>query len=566
MFRSCRKSLIAVTMALAVAIGVLGSAGSAAAGVDRPSQVSGVRVAPVPSVAWTDCIDVPGVDVTGFQCADVEVPLDYDAPSGASISLALIRLPAQDPVNRLGSLFVNPGGPGGSGVDYVRGAGKFFPGELRRGYDLIGFDPRGIGASTPLRCFDTMDEAFEALPPFAFPVTPAEERIQAQADQRLSAACATRGGPIKDHMSTANVARDLDLLRQAVGDQLLNFLGFSYGSYLGVTYANMFPATVGALVVDGVLDPIAWSTGSGTQARTQPFSTRLRSDEGAQATLRQFFKLCDAAPAGCDFAGDSRRRYEKLADRLLVAPVVLTDQMGEFTVTYADLVGNTLGSMYFAGAWPSLAEFLVEVENASSAAAVRQSLVDLRSALGLAEEPEPEYQNYVEGFPGVACSETDNPLTFAAWPTAAAKAEARYSYFGRLWTWASSICQPWPAQDADRYTGPWNRRTVTPVLVVGNYYDPATRYDGAVTASRLLPNSRLLSYAGWGHTAFMGGNACIDDAVVSYLTTTTLPRRGTVCQPDGSPFDAAVGDRRSIPSPVMVPTLPEPVRRAITRH
>lgn len=512
--------------------------------------------APTPVLQWTDCAD-------GLQCATARVPLDYDRPTGSMISLALVRLPSTDPAQRRGSLFLNPGGPGGSGVDAVIGQAPFFPAELRSAYDIIGFDPRGISRSTPVRCFNTVEEAVSGLPPFAFPVTAAEEQVQQASDWVLSDACAGRSGAILDHMSTANVARDLDLLRKSVGDQRLNFLGLSYGSYIGLTYANLFPRTVGALVIDGVLDPIAWSTGRGDQALTQPFSTRLRSDQGAIATLGEFFRLCDEAAADCAFSGGARTRFDALAQRLLAEPVEVEDELGVFVFGYADLVANTLGVLYAAEAWPSFAAFLRQLEAAASAGALRESAAAFRAALGTIADP-PEYDNFVEGFPAVGCSDTDNPLEYSAWPAAAAAADARYQYFGSPWTWASSVCQPWPGQDSDRYTGPWNARTATSVLVVGNYYDPATRYQGAVTAARLLPNSRLLSYAGWGHTASFSGNACVNDAIVGYLVTTVPPPRGTVCQPTGSPFQPADADARvAAVQPLLVPTLPESLRQAI---
>jgi pimeloyl-ACP methyl ester carboxylesterase len=203
------------------------------------------------------------------------VPLDYDRPKGKQITLALTRLPAADPGRRIGSLFINPGGPGGSGVEFVQGAGPFlYSDEVRARFDLVGFDPRGIIGSTPLRCYDTLDETLaDFSTPFQFPVTREEERIWIRSDRAIARACAEHGGPILNHMSTASVARDMDLLRRAVGDAKLTYAGYSYGSYLGSTYANLFPGKVRALVVDGVLDPVAWSTGRGNQARTLPFST-----------------------------------------------------------------------------------------------------------------------------------------------------------------------------------------------------------------------------------------------------------------------------------------------------
>jgi pimeloyl-ACP methyl ester carboxylesterase len=217
---------------------------------------SGTGSAAVPELDWGSGA-AEGEGLEAFQCATAVVPLDYDRPKGRQITVALARLPASDPGRRIGSLFLNPGGPGGSGVDMVLQGGPFlFSDEVRARFDLVGFDPRGIMRSTPLRCYETLDEALaDWLTPFPFPVTREEERIWVRSDRAVARACAERGGPILDHMSTANVARDMDLLRRAVGDAKLSYVGYSYGSYLGATYANLFPGKVRALVVDGVLDP-----------------------------------------------------------------------------------------------------------------------------------------------------------------------------------------------------------------------------------------------------------------------------------------------------------------------
>jgi pimeloyl-ACP methyl ester carboxylesterase len=520
------RRVLLILVAAATAAGLLATPTAVAAPTAAPAITA---AAAVPSLHWTDCGD-------GFQCATARVPLDYDRPHGTRISLALIRLPAGDPARRIGSIFINPGGPGGSGVDVVRDAGRFlYSDEVRARFDLVGFDPRGIIRSTPLRCFETFDQAVAVLPPMAFPVTRAEERVWIRSDRALASACARRGGAILDHMATADVARDMDLLRRAVGDDKLNYVGYSYGSYLGATYANLFPNKVRALVVDGVLDPIAWATGRGDQARTLPFSTRLRSDQGALATLNEFFRLCDAGAANCAFSqGSPRHRFAELAERLREEPVQLPDgQGGTFPFTYADLVATTLGAMYDPPSWPDLAVFLQQLWDLAQPDAAAATLRTLRARLGGFQQE--DYPNFVEGFPGVACSETDNPANVGAWSRAARTSDQRFRYFGRLWTWISSICQPWPGWDADRYDGPWTRRTSNPVLVVGNRFDPATRYQGAVTLANLLPRSRLLTLDGWGHTSLFA-SACIDAHVNAYLLTAQVPPRGTVCQPDMVPF------------------------------
>jgi pimeloyl-ACP methyl ester carboxylesterase/putative sterol carrier protein len=302
---------------------------------------------------------------------------------------------------------------------------------VRARFDLVGFDPRGVARSTPLQCFDTTDDALATLAPFAFPVTRPEERVWVQADRTYARACAERGGPILDHMSTANVARDLDLLRRAVGDAKMTYIGYSHGTAIGSTYANMFPDKVRAVVIDGVIDPVSYTTGRGDQARTLPSDARLRSEQGAYDTLQAFLRLCDAGGPNCAFSGGNpKRRYDRLARRLLAEPAQLPDdQGGTAPFTYADLVNTTLGVLYDASAWPPFAEFLQELDTLTSPARAAASLRSLRQRLGLgARAP---YEQVLEGFAGVWCLDPVNPDHASAWARAARRADRRDPYFGR---------------------------------------------------------------------------------------------------------------------------------------
>src|SRR5690242_6889093 len=183
------------------------------------------------SIAWTSCHQDTGLP---FECARVRVPLDYSDPQGPTISLAVVRLPATDQAHKIGSLFINPGGPGGSGVNFALGAAPYlYGGTIQDRFDIVGWDPRGIIRSTPLRCFDSRSQWGPALAPFAFPLTRTQERRWRKADLYLVHACEDRAGPILDHMATADAARDLDRLRAAVGDDQLTYFGVSYGSFLG---------------------------------------------------------------------------------------------------------------------------------------------------------------------------------------------------------------------------------------------------------------------------------------------------------------------------------------------
>ena len=516
------RALVALSAVVFIAVGT----GAGQAGAAPPGKSN---------LQWNKCFG----DLGPFECTTVQVPLDYDEAIG-TISIALVRLPASDPAHRIGSLFLNPGGPGGSGVNFTIFAGpSLFTPEVRARFDLVGFDPRGIARSTALRCFGTTRQWDPIFVPFPFPLTAAEEEQWMAGELYFDDACAQRGGRIIDHMSTANVARDMDVLREAVGDAKLTYYGTSYGSFLGQVYANMFPNNFRALVIDGVLDPIAWVNTGGAI----PFSTRLRSDDGAMKTLNEFFRLCDeGGEENCAFAPDSADRYKAMADKLLEdGPVTITFPDGSTDVlTYSILIGETLGPMYDSLGWEDFDDFLAFLEGqvVDTAAATefggRFNLTPWRPGY-ISKRGFPTYPNFVEGFPAVACADSDNPDSYAAWSAAAKEAGNEFGYFGPLWTWVTSICAQWPGADQDRYTGPFNKATQAPVLVVGNYFDPATRYEGALKADELLPNDALLTVNGWGHTSLFL-SACADAAIGRYLIDVTTPAPGTVCDQDHVPF------------------------------
>lgn len=490
----------------------------------------------------------PELGLPTYQCTTVQVPLDHDDARGGTISISMVRLPALDPEQRIGSLFLNPGGPGGSGVEFaVFGAPFLYSPDLRSKFDVIGFDPRGIGRSTALKCFGNVKQAnqfFADYPVVAFPKNITEAESVAAHEEELSDRCDQRGNKVLGHMSTANVARDLDLLRKAVGDEQLTYAGYSYGSYLGVTYANLFPERVRALIVDGVLNPVDWSTGDPGE-ENQPFSSRLRSNIGAQETLEEFFRLCDAAgPPACAFAPDSAVRYAAIADHLLEnEPVIVTVPAGpngelvDFPVFYGDLIGMTLGGMYDSFAWPFVAQDLALLEATIAGNppfAVTSSRFGETFNAYTSKRGFPRYFNFAEGFPAVACADSDNPDSISDW-VAAAGDIVFDDYFRQLWTYASSPCLSFPAEDKDRYVGPFNAETANPVLVASTLYDPATPVHGALEVHALLPNSGLLLVDGWGHTT-LGLSGCASFFSEQYLITQELPPEGLMCPQDFDPF------------------------------
>jgi pimeloyl-ACP methyl ester carboxylesterase len=506
----------------------------------------------VPNIDWGSC----GEGFEGVECATVNVPLDYDRPNGPKTQIAVARVPAADPARKIGTLFLNPGGPGGSGVDLALfGFGEFLNQTLQGRFDIVGWDPRGIGASTPIQCWDTnaARNAYFGDSPI-FPYQAGQERPFYELNRGVAALCLGRNQAIVRHMSTADVVRDLDLLRRAVGDRKLNYLGYSYGSYIGNTYANLYPDKVRTLAIDGVLNPILWSSG-----------WQIASDRSASfVTLKQFFRQCDLAGAQCSLSGPSgsKARFDQLLDFVRETPILLGDgQGGVFEYSYDLFVADSAGVMYSPEIWPAYADFLDALNDAifggDAAAGTRalqqRSRID---AMLRAAAPRREiYNNGTEAFFGNHCSDAEYPASFASF-SAIGRFAQQGSFQGPYWWWGNTTCANWPTAQ-DRYAGPWATRTSAPALVIGNFFDPATDYAGAVVSNLLLQNSRLLSYAGWGHTvAYSGRSQCVDDLVTRYFIDGVLPPRGTVCPAAPNPFGSAGINARRAQAAVPMTGLP----------
>ena len=528
-------------------LGVVAALTMAAAIVAVPAGPS--EAAPQKAhLAWSTCYQGIAADFgVEYECAQLNAPLDYDSPRGAAIQLAMVRLPARG--ESQGSIFLNPGGPGGSGIDFALffgPAAEFFWGpDVRDNFDIVGFDPRGVGRSTALRCFGNLKQSTQAFPPINFPLTEHEIALFEAAGELLANQCDQRGNKILEHMSTANVARDMDLMREAVGDDGLNFVGLSYGSFLGSTYANLFPDRVRAVVIDGVLDPIAWANVEGEI----PFSTRLRSDQGALDTLERFFSMCEEAADACALYPDPAEKFDALATALLAGPLLVPDPFtGELMpLRYDGLIGLVLGALYNPFSFPLLAEFLAAASAGVAPAELGMAFAALvDSGKFVNKRGFPKYPNFVEAFPAVACEDGVNPTDLGVWWEEGLAAEATHGYFGRIWTWASSPCADWPAVDTDAYRGPFTAETSNTVLVIGNLYDPATRYQGAEIVRGLLPNSALVTVDIPGHTS-LGLSFCAGAITGAYLMDPTVGPAvdGAFCPEEFNPFlleAAAAGD------------------------
>ncbi|ASO21027.1 pimeloyl-ACP methyl ester carboxylesterase [Actinoalloteichus hoggarensis] len=535
-----RRSTGRVATAMALVVTVCGLPATAFAVEDSPvaaePAVLGTGGAAVPVLEWGPCPE--GTASAAYECATAAVPLSYQDPHGERIEVAVGRLPAADPENRIGSLFFNPGGPGGSG----RIPPVLAP-ELHERFDLVGFDPRGVADSTPLRCFADVWEAADSFG-HVFPTTPSEERRVIEATRTGTDACAEEAGPVLDHMSTANVARDLDLLRAAVGDEQLTFHGFSYGTHLGAVYANLFPDRVRAMTLDGGLDPVAWTTGASPADAELPYTTRIGSAAGAQRALSTFLDVC-AEDERCAFREpgvDLREKYDRVLDAARTAPIEVPDEDGWVMEWSYPLVVGVVGSaLYDARGSAFLGDYLQSLVDAvegraarGASAAVTAVAADVAAAVGGQERYAGPEQNF-----GVACLDSDNPSDPARWSEAAAASDREAPGFGAMWTYESLPCATWPGVDEDRYQGPWDRPTANPVLVLGNRLgDPATPYEGGRELADLLGDGRLLSLDAFGHGAFgLQISDCVDAAVIEYYLGGEPPADGTVCAPDRTPFD-----------------------------
>lgn len=516
--------MVSLAVATTDARASTGAAPAASAMADAPR---------VPQLSWTACDG-------GFQCAKARVPLDYQHPQGATISIAVIRHLATSPAHRAGTLFVNGGGPSVQ-IESFPAEYPAIPAALRARFDIVSFDMRGFGLSTPVQCFPTAAAENKVLAglPTGFPVGARQVATWEKTFARFDATCARNGGSLLQHDTSADVARDMNLLRQAMAIRKLNYIGLSYGTGLGADYANLFPATVGHMVLDGNLDPVAWSTGG-----RLPDHLREGEDLASASVMRSFLGLCGAASTtACAFsAGDpaaTQAKFATLLNRLLKHPV--TTGTPPQTFTYAATINELPPSL--VSDWPSFAVLLQRLWAASAvnqAPAAASPAAPRTGAHGTATNgtaapntpysgPEQQVAEY--------CADTAGPYSTRAYEAAARLAAARSGGFGVDLTWSGEPCAAWPANaSTDRYPGPWNRWTASPILVIGNTGDPNTPYRDAVAMSRDLARARLLTVNEFGHTEFGNPDACATSYEISYMTTGALPRAGTVCQADAPPF------------------------------
>ncbi len=471
-------------------------------------------------IAWKPC----GMRL---QCGRVRVPLDWAHPGGPDISLAVIRHLASRPGRRIGSLFVNGGGAAGS-VELVRTDGARLDALGRGRFDVIGWSLRGTPGSTPMvRCFAEQRSRARFWDGLALPTTRAQELAYVSRAIAYTRRCQTLSGRLLAHVSTADDARDLDDLRRLVGDRRLTYWAVSYGTFLGETYANMYPGRVRAMVFDGVVDPR--SVIHGAAARFA--NTVSAMDQG----LHRLESTCQSAgPARCALARDGpvAARLAGLLEWLQRAPIPAPAAHPRGALSYGDVLVDLFATLTNPAAWPKLGEDLNQADNGDGSALATQAraaLTAIRSAAGDAST-------------AITC--TDSPAREGprAWPRVIARLTRDSRIGGPVVGWGNwAPCASWPARSTERYTGPWNRTTKNPILVIGTTFDPATPYANARRVAHLLGNAVLLTHDGYGHTSEADPSACVVRATSAYLVQLITPPKRTVCRSDRQPFDPNFG-------------------------
>lgn len=469
---------------------------------DRPPDLSRFYEQ---EVDWTACGDA--------ECATVLVPMDYADPFGATVDLAVARVSARD--SRLGSLFVNPGGPGGSAVDYAKAADFIVSESVRDHYDIVGVDPRGVGQSDPVECL-TDDQRDQLAAIDGTPDSPAEQQSIIDTSALPADGCARKASPEYRYVGTVNAARDLDVVRAVVGDPTFNYLGKSYGTNLGAVYAELFPTRVGRMVLDGVLPPgLDLAEVSLEQARS------------FEETFDHFAADC-ASHDGCPFSGTGPEVAEKLRAFLqsLDENPIPGDKrkLDEALATYAVLL-----YLYFPSTdYPQLRDGLRSAVVDGDGGPLLAMLDDR-----LSRAPDGRYlDNSTDAFYAVTCADRVGTIPTAEVEQLAEQWARELPTFGAALAWGLTACSGW-AEPGDPPMMQVKAAGSAPILIVSTTHDPATPHKWGQLLARELDNARLITRDSWGHTAYGEGSSCIDDAVDDYLLAGTLPAEGTVCKDGG---------------------------------
>lgn len=473
-------------------------------GSDRTSTTD-ADASPTGAIDWARCPDNDEI-----ECGTLDVPLDYDNPTGPTITLALQRALATGP-DRIGSLLFNPGGPGVSTIDfdYVSVLPLVFDEALVERFDIVGWDPRGVGRSEPVDCVEDLDPYLNALDPT--PDDDAEQAALDQSSQDLAAACQDASGDLLAHVSTQDTARDMDAIRVALGESTISYFGFSYGSELGAVYATLFPQSVRAMVIDGATNP---SPDYGAEAR--------ESAVGIERALDRVLDDC-AEDDDCAFHsdGDPFAAYDELFAELDANPLPGPD--GRPPIGQAVMAWASIGALYNEADWEPFTEALADARDGDGAALL--AAADnywFRAADGTGD-------NTFEALNAINCVDGPAPPEGAGAQALAAEITALAPRTGGWWA-TQERCVGFPTVEPVAITG----AGAGPILVLGNTGDPVTPIESTAAMARALEGGRLVTYQGEGHTVYIeavtAGSDCVVDAVNTYFIDLVVPSEDIVCE------------------------------------
>ncbi|SER02929.1 alpha/beta hydrolase [Arthrobacter sp. OV608] len=453
-------------------------------------------------VVWEPCEN-------GFQCAKVEVPMDYGNPGGDTIELAALRSPSTG--NRTGSLLVNPGGPGASGYDFVKdAAGTHFSQTVRDAYDLVGFDPRGVKRSAPVTCMTDAERDAARAKIYNLDTDAGLQEVLSD-NKAIAAKCSEQTGAVLAHIDTVSSAKDLDILRAVVNDSKLNYLGYSYGTFLGSTYASLFPDNVGRMVLDGALDP-SISNEELTRGQARAFEKSIRAY--VQSCLKQ---------DGCPLSGNADSGVQQIRDLINAVQQTPRTAKDGRVVNATMFVSGLITPLYNDQSWPALTQAL------DAAMAGDVSLMLRLADLGADRASNGTYtSNSTFAFNAINC--LDYPMES---DTAAMRAEQERLMqdsptFGYFFAYGGTNCADWPYKNL-RTPAPVEYTGDAPIVVIGTTGDPATPVEWAASLRKQLGNASLLTWTGEGHTAYGRSNSCLEDPVDRYLVSGQVPADNTVC-------------------------------------
>lgn len=471
------------------------------------------------TLGWGDCRSMATtenrqlLEQSGLECARMSAPLDYAEPDGRVISIALLRRVAGAPGRRVGSLVLNPGGPGSSGVTAAAGVAQSQANtELGARFDIVGFDPRGIGSSEPtVQCLTAQERDADRLDNDVDTSAAGVAQTE-QENKRFAELCAQRTGPeVLANLGTRDVARDLDVLRSVLGEPKLTFLGFSYGTRIGTEYAERFPGNVRAMILDGAVDPSENAVDSSV-SQSRGFQEAFTAFSANCVTRRE-------CPLGTDPA-EATRRFRELVDPLVATPA--PTQRGR-RLSYSDAITGVIQALYSEELWGPLTKGLTELAGGRG---------DLLLALAdnyYGRSPDGTYSTITDAFMAVHCVDDERVRDRAVVAEADRRARqvAPFIDDGRAPTTALDVCNFWPVPPTSTPHEPSVPGLPT-VLVISTTGDPATPYEAGVRLAEQL-KARLLTNEGEGHTAFLGEKKCVNDIGLAYLTDLTLPDTNVRC-------------------------------------